>query len=210
MTEATEPTRRALGRLDEAWRHPWPARILQLLIVGTLVLGVARRNTELLVNAAGGLAVTVAPAVLERDWRLPLDTRLSLWLTGAVFLHVAGAVGLPGLPASFYSALPCWDHLTHVASASVVAGVGYAGLRAVEAHGDAVELPTGVTVLLTLVVVLAVGVYWELFEYAVGLMAGGGESPLSQYGIDDTLGDLAFDAVGGAVVAGLAWLRSAG
>lgn len=193
-------------------RRPWLgssrqatiARGLQALVLGAVVLGMARGNVDLAVNALGGLAVTFVPALLERNAGVSIDPRLALWLTAAVALHVVGAVGLPGVPGTLYTELPWWDNLTHVASASLVAGMGYVSLRGLDEHTDAVDLPPGQLVVFTVLFVLAFGVYWELFEYAVGHVRIGGESALTQYGVQDTLGDLAFDAAGGLLVAVLA------
>lgn len=61
---------------------------------------------------------------------------------GAVFLHTAGVVGLPGLTKAFYTIVPYYDHLTHALSSSVVAGTGYATVRAFDEHSPNVELPS--------------------------------------------------------------------
>ena len=63
---------------------------------------------------------------------------------------------------------------------------------------------------LTVVVVMAVGGYWEIFEFGVGQLADSGHSPLTQYGLADTLGDLTFNSLEGVVVAVVVWVRSAG
>ncbi len=177
------------------------ARVMQALMLGAVALGAVERNVDILVNATGGLAVTFVPALFERNSSVPMDAGLSLWFTTAVFLHVVGAVGIPGAPGNLYSDVWWWDHVTHAASASLVAGIGYALLRAIDEHSDAVALPTQLTVVFTLLFVLAVGVYWEIFEFALGHVRIGGESALTQYGVADTLEDLAFDAAGGLIAA---------
>jgi len=177
------------------------ARVMQGLMLGAVALGAVDQDVDIILNATGGLAVTFVPAFLERNPRVPMDAGLSLWLTTAVFLHVVGAVGLPGAPGNFYSDVWWWDHVTHAASASLVAGIGYALLRAIDEHGDAVALPTQLTFVFTLLLVLAVGVYWEIFEFALGHVRIGGDSALTQYGVADTLQDLAFDAAGGLIAA---------
>ncbi|MFB6137344.1 MAG: hypothetical protein ABEJ42_03240 [Halobacteriaceae archaeon] len=194
--------RRRLGRLSAAvpdTDRPRAARAMQGLMCLAIVVGAAERNVGVVVNALGGLAVTLLPGALERRLTLPLDAGLSLWVTGAVFLHVVGAVGLPGVPGNLYTGVWWWDHLTHAASAGLVAAMGYVTLRALDEHSDAVDLPAELTVALTLLLVLAFGVYWEGFEYALGHGQVGGESALTQYGVEDTLEDLAFDAAGGLV-----------
>jgi len=70
------------------------SRILQLGVALMLAVGLLTLNTSVVVNASLALAVTALPAVLERDYRIPLDAGLTLWITSAVFLHTLGMYGL--------------------------------------------------------------------------------------------------------------------
>lgn len=179
-------------------------RLMQVLLVGLLFIGLDRRSVGIVVNAAIALGVTYLPAVLERDYEIPIDSGLALWITTAVFLHAVGTVGIPGWSeTSFYAGLWWWDHLTHTLSSSIVAAVGYATVRAVDEHAESVYLPPKFSFVFVLLFVLAFGVLWEVLEFAVGLSATflGAESVLTQYSLEDTLLDLVFDAVGGVIVA---------
>ena len=97
---------------------------MQVALVGLFFVGVYDLDAGVAVNAGIGLLVTYLPAVLERDYDVPMDAGLTLWITGAVFLHALGTVGLPGMEESFYRSVWWWDHLTHALSASIVAAVG--------------------------------------------------------------------------------------
>jgi hypothetical protein len=50
---------------------------------------------------------------------------------------------------------------------------------------------------------MAFGVVWELFEFGLDVLAArtGVDMPLAQHGLDDTVGDLLFNAAGAVVVA---------
>ncbi|QCJ45770.1 hypothetical protein [Haloprofundus sp. MHR1] len=172
------------------------SRGLQLVIAGVLVVGVARRNLSVVVNAAMALAVTFLPALLERDSDISLGAGVTLWVTLAVSLHSLGMLGL-------YTAIPWWDSLTHTLSASVVAGVGYATVRAIDEHTRAVYFPPPFLSVFVLVVTLAFGVFWEVLEFSVRGVTDllGLQAVLVQYSLEDTLTDLVFDAVGAALVA---------
>lgn len=171
------------------------SRLMQLAIVGILLVGLWTRNIAVVVNAVLSLGVTLLPAVLERDWDLPLDAGLTLWLTTAVLLHAIGMLGL-------YTSLPWWDHLTHTLSATVVASVGYATARAVDEHSDAVSFPPRFLFVYVLLFTLALGVFWEVLEFAIHGLSDvvGIEAVLVQYSLEDTLVDLVFDAVGAVLV----------
>ncbi|WP_225741241.1 hypothetical protein [Halorussus halophilus] len=172
------------------------SRTIQLVIVVVLVLGLLRRNVPVVVNAIAGLGVTALPAVLQRDFKFPLDPRLGLLITTAVCLHAIGMLGL-------YESTWWWDHLTHTLSATIVASIGYTVTRAFDVHSDAVHFPEQFLVVFVLLFTLSLGVFWEVLEFgARGVGEAIGADPVVvQYGIHDTMFDLVFDAAGAIVVA---------
>lgn len=194
LAERLRPTPKTQRRLSRA---------MQVVLVGLVFIGLDRGNVGIVVNGVIALVVTYLPAVLERDYHIPMNAGLTLWLTSAVFLHALGTVGLPGSEFSFYQTVWWWDHLTHTLSSSVVAAAGYTTVRAIDEHSDEVYLPWQFTFVFVLLFVVAFGVLWEVIEFAVGGVGAllGGGSILTQYGLGDTLLDLVFDIVGGVVVA---------
>ncbi|UVE50223.1 hypothetical protein KU306_15170 [Haloferax larsenii] len=179
------------------------SRAMQVTLIGLVFIGLDRGDIGIVVNASVGLGVTYLPAILERDYRIPMDAGLTLWISSAAFLHALGTVGLPGSETNFYAGIWWWDHLTHALSSSVVAAAGYATVRALDEHTDAIYLPPRFMFVFILLFVLAFGVFWEVIEFAVSGVAAlaGTGSVLTQYGLDDTLLDLVFDAIGGLIVA---------
>ena len=176
---------------------------MEVSLVGILFIGLDRGNTGVIVNTAVALAVTQLPPVLERNYQIQMDTGLTLWITSAVFLHALGTVGLPGSELSFYRSVWWWDHLTHALSSSVVAGVGYATARALDVHSERIYLPPRFMFVFILLFVVAFGVFWEVIEFAIGLLAevAGTGTVLTQYGLEDTMLDLISDTIGAVVVA---------
>ena len=179
------------------------SRLLEFGLVGLLFIGLERGNTGIVVNTALALLVAQLPPVLERDYHIPMDAGLTLWITAAVFLHALGTVGLPGSQLSFYRSVWWWDHLTHALSSSVVAAAGYATARAFDQHSDAISLPPRFMFVFILLFVVAFGVLWEVIEFGLGGFALllGSERVLTQYGLGDTMLDLVFDVAGGVIVA---------
>jgi uncharacterized membrane protein YjdF len=169
---------------------------MQFLLAGIVVYGAAFGQPKAITNGGLGLLVTFVPAALERNYDIPLDPWLGVWITSAVLLHTLGS-------AWFYAQIGWWDHLTHALSASLVAGAGYTTLRAVDLHSDAIRIPPRFAFAFILVVVLAFGVVWELFEFGLDIVADetGIEMPLAQFGLDDTVADLMYNSVGALVVA---------
>jgi hypothetical protein len=177
--------------------------LMEASLVGLFFIGIDRGSPGIAVNAALALAVTQLPPVLARDYDIAMDPALVLWITTAAFLHALGTVGVPGSGLSFYRSVWWWDHLTHTLSSSVVAGVGYAFVRAVQEHSDDLWFPPAFTFAFILLVVLAFGVFWEVIEFAVGRLGDvlGSGAVLTQYGLEDTMKDLLFDTLGALVVA---------
>ncbi|MFC6953244.1 hypothetical protein [Halorubellus litoreus] len=179
------------------------SRFMQLSLVGLLFVGIYELNVGIVVNCAVGLVVTELPAIVERDYDVPMDAGLTLWITTAAFLHALGTVGLPGMEDSFYRTLPVWDDVTHALSASVVAAAGYSTVRALDEHSADIYLPRRVTFAYVLAFTMAFGVIWEVLEFAITVATGavGVDTVLTQYSVEDTLGDLVWNTFGGLLVA---------
>lgn len=178
--------------------------VLEVALAVILVYGLVRRDPGIIVNAGVSLAVTQLVPVLERDLRIQMDPGLVLWITSAVFLHALGTVSVvvDGQTLSLYRSTEFWDHITHALSASVVAAAGYVTARAYDLHDDRLHLPPKFMFVFILLVTLAFGVLWEVIEFTLGELGPVvGFSPLTQYGLEDTLMDLVFDSVGAVVVA---------
>jgi len=169
---------------------------MQLILLAIVVYGVVGGAPKAITNGSIGLLVTFVPALLERNYEIPLDPWLGVWITAAVFFHTLGS-------ARFYAEIWWWDHLTHALSASLVAGVGYTTIRALDLHSDAIRIPPRFAFAFILVFVLAFGVVWELFEFGLDIVADetGIAMPLAQHGLDDTILDAMYNSLGALVVA---------
>lgn len=182
-------------------RQAQVTRFMEVVLVAIFVLGVVRGRLGTMVNAAIALGVTFLPAILERDYDIPMDAGLTLWITSAVFLHTVGTLG-PYQSRAMIMGIG-WDSVTHTLSASLVAAIGYATTRAIDQHTDEVVLPPRFMFVFILMFVMAFGVIWEVVEFGVAGAASivGTDSVLTQYGLEDTMRDLMFDLVGGVIVA---------
>jgi hypothetical protein len=176
---------------------------MQVLMFAIFVIALDRGEMGTVVNTGVALGVTQLVPLLERDYDVPMDPALTLWITTAVFLHAVGTFGYRPGAAGAYQSLWWYDHLTHALSASVVAAVGYSATRAIDLHSPDVNLPSRFMFVFILLFVLAFGVFWEVIEFAITLTAEalGGETILTQYGIEDTMLDLLFNTGGAIVVA---------
>ncbi|QFU84313.1 hypothetical protein [Natronorubrum aibiense] len=178
-------------------RRCWHAvRLIQgllLIIVGYALVTV---NLGLVVNAAIPLALTFLPALVRREFTHEMGAGLALWIALAAFLHAAGALGP-------YEMFGWYDSVTHTVSATLVAGVGYAIVDALDQSAESVTVPGEFRFVFILIFVLAFGVLWEIMEFASAGVASvvGGEPVLAQYGTSDIVFDLLYNAVGALLVA---------
>ena len=171
-------------------------RGMQVALLGLVGYGVLAGQPKAVTNGGVGLLVTLAPAVLRRNYNFTLDPWLGLWITTAVFLHTAGSAGL-------YGQIGWWDHLTHAMSASLLAAFGYTTARAIDLHNDEIHIPRRFFFVYIFVVVLSFGVIWELFEFGLDIVADttGVTMPLAQHGLDDTVLDSMYNSLGALLVA---------
>jgi hypothetical protein len=183
-------------------RQRQAVRAMQAVMLFVVGVGVWDGEPKVIINAAVALGISFLVPVLERDYGVPLDAGLTLWITTAVFLHAFGTIGFPPGTTSFYQSVWWWDHMTHALSSSVIAGVGYATVRALDEHAEDISLPPRFVFVFILLFVLAYGVFWEILEFAIGQVAAafGVGSVLTQYGLDDSLKDLVFNTIGAVVV----------
>lgn len=171
-------------------------RAMQLALLGLFVYGLVTLQVGMAANGAIALAVTLLPALLRREYGYSMDAGLVLWITVAISLNTAGSLYL-------YRRFSWYDEVTHTISATIIAGIGYAVLRAFECHSGEIDVPSDFRAVFIIVFVLAFGVIWEVLEFAAVLLSRviGVRSPVTVYGIDDIVTDMVFNTVGAVVVA---------
>ena len=172
-------------------------RLLQAGLVVISLYGLYRGQVGIVANGLISLAVTFVPAFLRRDTEFSMDSSYVLVLSIAVSVHAVGALGP-------YGSVPWYDSVAHALSSSIVAGAGYATVKAIDRNSERTNLPPELQFAFILIFVMAFGVFWEIIEFATGVASQliGGEAVLAQYGLDDIVHDLVFNQVGAIVVAG--------
>jgi flagellar biosynthesis protein FliQ len=132
-----------------------------------------------------GVALATFPLLFRAVLGIDLSVRERLLVTVTLVLHPLAVL------YGVYRAVWWFDHLTHFLSAAVVAGIGLTVLLAVERERERTLTPRLLSVS-TVVIVLVAGVGWEIYEFY--------EVRFLVTGVDDTLGDLLFDLLGGLFV----------
>lgn len=147
-------------------------------------------------NVVVPLGLAFLPDAVARATAWRMNPVLSAWIATSATLHALGALGA-------YTEVPGFDWFAHAVSAALVAGVGYALVRAIDEGREDVELPGNIRFLFVFVFAMAFGGFWELAEFLLTRLGEvtGTDPLLTQYGLLDAAGDLTFNAVGAILVA---------
>ena len=160
-------------------------------MIAVVVVGVASQNYTWVPAAVISLFISTIPAIAGRNLKLVLPFELNFWIVLALFLHVVGGF------SNFYNTVPGWDHLTHVMSASLIGALGFVVVVTVDKYVDSIHLPRGFLAVIIVLLTMAVGVIWEIMEFANDSLL----HTKLQYGLSDTMLDLFFDGVAGFIIA---------
>ena len=169
---------------------PLMSRFMQAGIVAVALAGVVTNNLAWVPAAVISLLVSFIPSILRRDLKLVLPIELNFWIVLSLFLHVVG--GFSG----FYDHVPGWDHLTHAMSATLIGALGFVVVVAVDKYVASIRLPRRFLGFFILMFTMAMGVLWEIMEFANDSLLG----THLQYGLTDTMLDLLFDGFAAFVV----------
>ena len=168
----------------------WALQFTILAIgVALIILG----DTTWLAACIASFLITMLPTILKRSARVVLPVWMVLWIVVSLFLHTAGGA------LDLYDKVLYWDHITHAASASLIAALGFVVAITVDLYAKSIFFPRPFVSLFVLMFGMAMGVLWEIMEFAEDQILG----TRLQYGPspDDTLLDLFFDGVASFIVA---------
>ncbi len=176
------------------------SRAMQLGMLGVAIAGPLTGNMTWLLAALFSLFISGVPSILRRDLRMVLPAGLNFWLVLALFLHVVGGY------SGFYDDVAGWDHLTHAMTSSLMAALGFVVVVSIDKYVVSIRLPPAFLAVFIVMFTMAIGVFWEVIEYAMDALTG----THLQYSLDDTMLDLFFDSFAGLAVAaaGTYYLRT--
>ena len=170
-------------------------------IVAVFIEALRWRNVPAAVNALVSLLVTAIPLLVEFVARFRYDQvvgfgpELYLWIAAVGFVHSVGMLGP-------YDTIWWWDHLAHIAAASLVAVLFFTGLVIAVEHAYVPTLSLAAIGFLTVLFTFVAGVFWELIELIAREVGRNYdvEPVLVNYGRRDTAFDLVFDVLGAVVI----------
>jgi hypothetical protein len=159
-----------------------------LLLAGAISLGLGRWALAFVSFAT--LLLSLLPPLLAARWSLTLPVPFlfatTLFFFGSIFL---------GEALDFYERLWWWDLALHGSSAI---GFGLTGFLFMFMlfEGDKFAAPPSAIAFITFCVAMTMGAIWEVFEFFMDQTFG---LNMQKSGLDDTMGDLIVNAMGGLV-----------
>jgi len=157
-----------------------------LFVAGMVALGFARWALAFVSFATLGLSLL--PPLLAARWSLtlplPFLVATTLFFFASLFL---------GEAFDFYERLWWWDLALH---GSAAVGFGLTGFLLVFMlfEGDRFAAPPSAIAAITFCVAMMFGAMWEILEYGMDVTFG---LNMQKSGLDDTMGDLIVNAIGG-------------
>lgn len=147
--------------------------------------------------ALATLLASLVPSIMARRFGI----RLPMPFLAGVILFIFATLFL-GEAFDFYERYRWWDVLMHGFSAI---GLGLAGFIFVFVvfEGDKYAAPAWAIAFIAFCLAMTMGVFWEIFEYAMDTQFG---LNMQKSGLPDTMGDLIVNAIGATIGAGAAFL----
>ncbi len=136
------------------------------------------------------LALSLVPLLAASRWQLSLPLPFLL----ATTLFCIASI-LLGEAFDFYERLWWWDLALH-GTASISFGMMGFLFVFMLFEGDRFSAPASAIAFITFCVAMTIGTVWEIFEFVMDLAFG---LNMQKSGLNDTMGDLMIDAIGGAI-----------
>lgn len=162
-----------------AWWGDWLSAVLTVLILGLMLV----------------------PSVLKGRYRLYIPFTLELWIVSFIFLTL-----FLGGVAHFYDRIPFWDKFLHFQSGFLLGVCGYVLIYLLNEHERVhLNLSPGFVSLFAVTFSLALGVVWEIVEFATDSIFA---IQSQGVGLADTMWDLIAASLGALLmsIAGYFWM----
>lgn len=179
--------------------------VLQVLLVIGLVLFVLRRDWENVFLTATVIALTLAPAFLDRQYRIIVPPEFNCIAAFFVFLSL-----FLGSATDFYYKYWWWDVVLHTGSGFLLGIIGFVVLFLLNSTDRIPQgMKPGFICFFAVTFAVTLGVLWEIFEFVADQFTTANMQS-TETGVVDTMQDLMVDTAGAVVVAlmGYAYSKS--
>lgn len=182
-------------REPESWINRIELTIALVLQIGIFVITVSAVIEGQWLGAFSGsivLLLTFAPALIERQLRVPLPVEFTL--ITCLFLYASFALGEV---RDFYEKIWWWDLALHGVAALTIGIIGFLAIY-VFYMTQRIKVAAGWVATITFALAVSLGTIWEIFEFLMDWYFG---LNMQKSGLVDTMTDLMINAAGAAVAA---------
>jgi hypothetical protein len=175
-------------------RGMYIALAMQGLILLEGIYGLSIRNPSIIVTSFIGFFMTCIPYLIGRRIQVTLPWEVNFLIAFAVFLHVAG------YSQHLYLLLyPYYDKFAHFISSITVAVLAFVSILLIDRF-SCTKLHRWQIFFYIVIFTMAIGAFWEIYEYLMDTFIGAYLTKSLQQGLDDTMIDLILDLLGGIVI----------
>lgn len=172
----------------------WIMLALQVILVAGLVLSAFRQQWLNMFLTAAVIALTVTPALMERQFKVTIPPEFEL----LAILFVFASLFL-GEVRGYYVRFWWWDAFLHTGSGLLLGLVAFLLVYVLNQNERIdMHLKPGFVALFSFAFAMAVGGVWEIFEFGMDSAFG---LNMQKSGLNDTMWDLIVDAFGALVFA---------
>lgn len=176
-------------------RGVYLAWAMQCLILVQGLFGIIIKSPSIILTAGIGFFLTCIPYLIERKVNVTLPWEVNFLIALAVFLHVAG------YSQQLYILLyPYYDKIAHFISSITVAVLAFVSILLINRF-SCTKLARWQIFFYIVIFTMAIGAFWEIYEYLMDTLFVSYLTKPLQHGLDDTMIDLISDLIGALVVA---------
>ncbi|MFQ5585997.1 MAG: hypothetical protein ACE5GF_04155 [Thermodesulfobacteriota bacterium] len=173
--------------------------LMKLILIGSFPYSVYKGDYLYSIAAVIAIAVSLAPSIIQRNYRVTLPFELDFLITLSIFAHI-----FFGEQMHFYERFWLWDKILHVYGSAVLSLLAFITVYTFHRTGK-LKLTLPFIGLFTVVFTLAAGGIWEIAEFTVDKLL----DLDTQRGLDNTMWDIINDLIGGMLAAflGILYVR---
>ncbi len=190
--------------ISDAYRNSWTLFVYYGLRVAILIAAGVFSYEKDWASVAGTLAVFVlmsVPSALKYRYRFYMPFAIDFGIAVLIFVTL-----FLGELANFYNYIPLWDKFVHFQSGLIFGSTGFVLVYTLNKQKYIhLDISPGFVAFFAVTFSLAIGVAWEVIEFAFDTLLG----LTMQHGNSDTMWDLIADGMGAMIVSviGYFWMH---
>jgi hypothetical protein len=169
------------------------AFFFQALIALNAVYAFLLGEFQAMFTAVLMFVLTLVPYVISERMNIKLPWFVFLLIALALWIHTAGYI--QGYYVIFY---PYYDKVAHLVSGTTVALLGFLGVIFLDKYWK-MTLTTPFIIGFTIIFSVALGAFWEMYEFFIDNVFGGSLAGPMQNSLNDTMLDMIF-VLGGSII----------